>query len=54
MKVIPDPLIEVDRAIAELRRGAFVRVYDENSSFLMMAADVLTSDCLDLLTQRLE
>lgn len=51
MKVIPDPLIEVDRAIAELRRGACVRVYDDHSSFLMMAADVLTSDCLDLLTQ---
>jgi GTP cyclohydrolase II len=51
MKAIPDPLIEVDRAIAELRRGAFVRVYDENSSFLMMAADVLTSDSLEILTQ---
>lgn len=51
MKVMPDPLIQVDRAISELRRGAFVRVYDENSSFLMMAADVLTADCLDILTQ---
>ena len=33
MIVMTDPLIEVDRAISELRRGALVRVYDAHTSF---------------------
>lgn len=49
--VMPDPLIEVDRAISELRRGAVVRVYDEYTSLLMMAVDALTADYLSLLTE---
>jgi GTP cyclohydrolase II len=49
--VMPDPLIEVDRAISELRRGALVRVYDDHASFLMLAVDALTADYLVTLTQ---
>ena len=49
--VMPDPLIEVDRAISELRRGAVVRVYDDHTSLLMLAVDALTEDYLSLLTQ---
>jgi GTP cyclohydrolase II len=49
--MITDPLIEVDRAISELRRGAMVRVYDTNMSFLALAVDALTPDSLNLLTQ---
>lgn len=48
---MPDPLIEVDRAISEIRRGAVVRVYDERSSLLMLAVDALSADCLNLLVQ---
>ena len=48
---IPDPLIEVDRAISELRRGAMVRVYDTNMSFVAIAVDALTPDNLNILTQ---
>jgi GTP cyclohydrolase II len=48
---MPDPLTEVDRAISEIRRGAVVRVYDENNSLLMLAVDALSADCLNLLTQ---
>ena len=51
MIVMTDPLIEVDRAISELRRGALVRVYDAHTSFLTLAVDALTPDYLDLLTQ---
>lgn len=49
--IIPDPLIEVDRAISELRRGTVVRVYDTKSSFLTLAVDALTPDSINLLTQ---
>jgi GTP cyclohydrolase II len=48
---MPDPLIEVDRAISEIRRGAVVRVYDGNNSLLMLAVDALSADCLNLLVQ---
>ena len=48
---MPDPLIEVDRAISEIRRGAVVRVYDEHNSLLMLAVDALSADYLSLLTQ---
>jgi GTP cyclohydrolase II len=48
---MPDPLIEVDRAISEIRRGAVVRIYDERNSVLMMAVDALSADCLNRLTQ---
>ena len=44
-----DPLIEVDRAISELRRGALVRVYDSSKSLMMLAAEALTPDHLQLL-----
>lgn len=44
-----DPLIEVDRAISELRRGALVRVYDGNTSLMMLAAEALTPAHLELL-----
>lgn len=47
----PDPLIEVDRAISELRRGALVRVHDGNASLLMLAAEALTPEHLGLLTR---
>jgi len=46
-----DPLIEVDRAISELRRGAMVRVYDTNKSFVTLAVDALTPDSLNILAQ---
>lgn len=49
--VIQDPLIEVDRAISELRRGAVVRVYDDHDGLLILAVDALTTDYLNLLTQ---
>ncbi len=49
--MIPNPLIEVDRAISELRRGALVRVYDEKMSYLTLAVDALTPEYLKLLTQ---
>ena len=48
---MPDPLIEVDRTISEIRRGAVVRVYDERNSLLMLAVDALSADCLSLFTQ---
>jgi GTP cyclohydrolase II len=48
---MPDPLIEVDRAISEIRRGAVIRIYDERNSLLMMAVDALSADCLNRLTQ---
>lgn len=51
MMAMPDPLIEVDRAISELRRGALVRVYDEHASYFMLAVDALTADYLGTLTQ---
>jgi GTP cyclohydrolase II len=44
-----NPLIEVDRAIAELRRGALVRVYNANMSYFMIAVDALTSDSLNIM-----
>lgn len=47
----PDPLIEVDRAISELRRGAIVRVHDGNTSLLVLAAEALTPEHLGLLTR---
>jgi GTP cyclohydrolase II len=49
--VMPDPLIEVDRAISEMRRGAAVRVYDDHTSLLMLAVDALNADYLMLLTR---
>jgi len=51
MMVMPDPLIEVDRAISELRRGALVRVYDDHKSLLMLAVDALTADYLHVLSR---
>ena len=47
----PDPMVEVDRAISELRRGAMVRVHDTNMSFLTLAVEALTPDSLRILTQ---
>lgn len=49
--MMTDPLIEVDRAISELRRGAMVRVYDTKTSFLTLAVDALTPESLNILTQ---
>lgn len=49
--VMQDPLIEVDRAISEMRRGAAVRVYDDHNSLVMLAVDALTADYLTQLTQ---
>jgi hypothetical protein len=46
-----DPLVDVDRAISELRRSAVVRVYNEHVSFLMMAVDALTAEYLDAFIQ---
>lgn len=46
-----DPLIAVDRAISELRRGAIVRVHDGDASLLMLAAEALTPEHLGLLTR---
>jgi GTP cyclohydrolase II len=50
MVAMLDPLVEVDRAISELRRGAPVRVYDGESSVLMLAAEALTAEHLSSLT----
>lgn len=44
----PDPLIEVDRAISELRRGAGVRVYSGATSVLMLATEAVSSELLRL------
>lgn len=47
-----DPTIEVIRAIAELRRGAVVRIIDGTQSYLFQAAELLTPMYLsDLFTQ---
>jgi GTP cyclohydrolase II len=51
MVAMLDPLVEVDRAISELRRGAPVRVYDGQTSLLMLAAEALTADHLARLTR---
>jgi GTP cyclohydrolase II len=51
MMLMSDPLIEVDRAISELRRGSLVRVYDAQMGFLALAVDALTIDSLDALIQ---
>ena len=42
-----DPLIEVDRAIAELRRGASVCVLDGPKSLLMTATEVLSEEAVE-------
>ena len=44
----PDPLIEVDRAISELRRGAGVRVHSGTTSVLMLATEAVSTDMLVL------
>ncbi len=44
-----DPLIEVDRAISELRRGASVRVHLGDVSVLMLAAEAVNPDSLSAL-----
>ena len=44
----PDPLIEVDRAISELRRGAGVRVYSGATSVLMLATEAVSVEVLGL------
>ena len=49
---IPDPLIEVDRAISDLRRGALVKLVDGSNSILMLAAELLTADQLEVLNRQ--
>jgi 3,4-dihydroxy-2-butanone 4-phosphate synthase len=49
---MPDPLIEVDRAISDLRRGALVKLVDGSNSILMLAAELLTADQLELLNRQ--
>lgn len=44
----PDPLIEVDRAISELRRGSGVRVHSGTTSVLMLATEAVSTDMLVL------
>ena len=44
-----DPLIEVDRVISELRRGASVRVHLGDSSVLMLAAEAVNALSLKML-----
>jgi GTP cyclohydrolase II len=44
-----DPLIEVDRVISELRRGASVRVHLGESSVLMLAAEAVNASSLNTL-----
>ncbi|BDX22092.1 GTP cyclohydrolase-2 [Polynucleobacter sp. TUM22923] len=46
---IPDPLVHVDRAISELRRGAAVSVIGEQKHLLMVAAEALTPEQLEML-----
>ncbi|CAM3806305.1 GTP cyclohydrolase II [Polynucleobacter antarcticus] len=46
---ISDPLIEVDRAISELRRGAPVALVDGKTSLLIVAAEALNPDSLEML-----
>jgi len=41
-----DPLIQVDRAISELRRGASVLVYAGETKLLMMAVEGVTDEKL--------
>jgi len=41
-----DPLIEVDRVISELRRGASVRVHLGDFSVLMLAAEAVSVESL--------
>lgn len=47
---MPDLLIEVDRAISELRRGLPVRVLEGHRSVLMLAAEALSAEHLEMLT----
>lgn len=44
-----DPLIEVDRVISELRRGASVRVHLGDDSVLMLAAEAVSPESLQTL-----
>jgi GTP cyclohydrolase II len=44
---MPDPLIQVDRAISELRRGASVLVISGETKHLMMSVEGLTEEKLD-------
>lgn len=47
-----DPLIEVDRVISELRRGASVRVHLGDSSALMLAAEAVSPESLSVLASQ--
>ena len=47
-----DPLIEVDRVISELRRGASVRVQLGESSVLMLAAEAVNAESLRALASQ--
>jgi len=44
-----DPLIEVDRVISELRRGASVRIHLGEVSVLMLAAEAVSLESLTVL-----
>jgi GTP cyclohydrolase II len=44
-----DPLIEVDRVISELRRGASVRIHLGEVSVLMLAAEAVSTESLSAL-----
>ena len=47
-----DPLIDVDRVISELRRGASVRVHLGESSVLMLAAEAVNAESLRALASQ--
>ena len=49
---MPNPLIEVDRAISDLRRGALVKLVDGSNSILMLAAELVTADQLEVLNRQ--
>jgi GTP cyclohydrolase II len=43
-------LVDIDRAITDLRRGGFVAVRDPARAFLVVAAEAITPECLARLT----
>lgn len=42
-----DPLIEVDRAISELRRGALIRIVDGSHGILLTAIEALSAEAME-------
>lgn len=47
----PDPLLTVDRAVAELRRGGFVVITEGRSAVIVQAAEAVTPLSLNQLTE---